>query len=396
MTFVPCTVSEWCGIGARLWDMVRQCGETQVQTTFINGTEMSDETLTVAPSSTGLCLILGNITKPWEDSSLTGRIANLRAFQVPNFENQLILPIVWVRPGSWGAWQGLIIAEGERLSKKYAHAAVDVQDRSVQLHSQVEEAHNNLSVREDNIAVAGSLFAERECALAGREQQLEATRAQLKDREARISAKEAQQAAWEAETAAREEAPATRRGLANGPVARQGRIWRYQKTTLKASLDGCGRAVTHGPTNSGAREGRQAIPPDVSEQFWVTTFLSLDAFALQYFSLDDHSATEEERRNFRAFDVTTWAPRIWDEGVSGDFLDLRGAYNYWKRADDQAQLLFDSLVAWMCAVSGAGSHRSLHEFGKDPTAGIPDAAHDGIRPRHPALQHLRPTLHRRS
>ncbi|KAF8277257.1 hypothetical protein TcYC6_0015930 [Trypanosoma cruzi] len=91
---VPYTASEWCDIGARLWDMVCQRGETQVQITFINGTEMSDETLTVAPSSTGLCLILGNITKPWEDSSLIGHIANLRAFQLPNFENQLILPIV--------------------------------------------------------------------------------------------------------------------------------------------------------------------------------------------------------------------------------------------------------------------------------------------------------------
>ncbi|RNF14708.1 hypothetical protein TcG_07643, partial [Trypanosoma cruzi] len=78
----------------RLWDLVRQCGETRVQTKFINGHHMSDETLTVAPSSTGLCLILGNATKPWEDSSLTGRIASPRAFRVPNFEHQLILPIV--------------------------------------------------------------------------------------------------------------------------------------------------------------------------------------------------------------------------------------------------------------------------------------------------------------
>ncbi|RNC59784.1 putative surface protease GP63 [Trypanosoma cruzi] len=99
-----------------------------------------------------------------------------------------------------------------------------------------------------------------------------------------------------------------------------------------------------------ARERRQIIPPDVSGQFRVTTFLSLDAFALQHFTLDDHSATGKEERMFRAFGVTTWAPRIWDEGVSGVFLDLRGAYNYWQRADDQAQLLFDSLVAWIGAL----------------------------------------------
>ncbi|KAF8296324.1 hypothetical protein TcG_07675 [Trypanosoma cruzi] len=94
MALVPYAVSEWCDIGARLWDLVRQFGDTRVQTTVINGHHMSDETLTVAPSSTGLCLILGNATKPWEDSSLTGHIANLRAFQLPNFEHQLILPIM--------------------------------------------------------------------------------------------------------------------------------------------------------------------------------------------------------------------------------------------------------------------------------------------------------------
>ncbi|RNC41151.1 selenocysteine-tRNA-specific elongation factor [Trypanosoma cruzi] len=53
---------------------------------------------------------------------------------------------------------------------------------------------------------------------------------------------------------------------------------------------------------------------------------------------------------FRAFDVTTWAPLIWDEGVSGVVLGLRGAYNYWQQADDQAQLVVDSLFAWMCAL----------------------------------------------
>ncbi|KAF8291243.1 dispersed gene family protein 1 (DGF-1), putative [Trypanosoma cruzi] len=53
---------------------------------------------------------------------------------------------------------------------------------------------------------------------------------------------------------------------------------------------------------------------------------------------------------FRAFGVTTWARRIWDEGVPGVVFNLRGAYNYWQRADDQAQLSFDSLAAWIGAV----------------------------------------------
>ncbi|RNC57295.1 selenocysteine-tRNA-specific elongation factor [Trypanosoma cruzi] len=99
-----------------------------------------------------------------------------------------------------------------------------------------------------------------------------------------------------------------------------------------------------------ARERRQVIPPDVSGQFRVTTFLSLDAFALQHFSLDNHSATEEEGRMFRAFGVTTCAPRIWDEGASGVFVDFGGAHDHWKRADDQAQLLFDCLFAWIGAL----------------------------------------------
>ncbi|EKF98832.1 dispersed gene family protein 1 (DGF-1), putative, partial [Trypanosoma cruzi] len=90
--------------------------------------------------------------------------------------------------------------------------------------------------------------------------------------------------------------------------------------------------------------------PDVSGQLWVTTFSSLDAFALLHFLLEANSGAELEGRIFRAFDVTTWAPCVWDEGVSGVFLDLRGAYNYWQGADDQAQLDFDNLVAWMCAL----------------------------------------------
>ncbi|EKF99643.1 surface protease GP63, putative [Trypanosoma cruzi] len=111
-----------------------------------------------------------------------------------------------------------------------------------------------------------------------------------------------------------------------------------------------GGASSRTAWRSPARERRQVIPPDVSGQRWVTTFPSLDAFALQHFILDDRSAAEEEGRMFRAFGVTTWAPRIWNEGVSGVFLDLRGAYNYWKRAEDQAQIDFDNLAVWIGAL----------------------------------------------
>ncbi|KAF8300005.1 hypothetical protein TcYC6_0062210 [Trypanosoma cruzi] len=166
---------------------------------------------------TGLRSVSRNIAKPWEDSSLTGHVANLRAPQVPNFETQVLPPIVWVRPGSLGASKGTSSLEG-LFSTEYARAIADAQNRGAQLHSRVEEAHNNLSVCKSNIALTDGLLAERECALAGGEQQLETANAQLQDREARVSAREAQQAAWEAETAGREEVPTSRRGPTDGPV----------------------------------------------------------------------------------------------------------------------------------------------------------------------------------
>ncbi|RNC48743.1 putative glycine dehydrogenase, putative,glycine cleavage system P-protein [Trypanosoma cruzi] len=175
MTLVPHTPSEWCDIGARLWDMVCQCGETQAQLTFINGNQMSDETVTVAPSSTGLCLFHGPVSKAWQDSTLVGHIANLRAPQIPNSETHALLPAMGAAR-ELGHQQGLITAERERLNFDYANAVADVQNRNAQLNSQVEEAHHNLLVRESNIAGAGNQVLELQ-------QQLEADRAQLRERE---------------------------------------------------------------------------------------------------------------------------------------------------------------------------------------------------------------------
>ncbi|RNC54951.1 hypothetical protein TcCL_ESM07590 [Trypanosoma cruzi] len=110
MAFVPYTHSEWCDIDSRLWDMVCQCGETQVQMMFINGDQMSDETLPVAASSTGLCLFHGPTSKAWQDSTLIGNIANLRATQIPNLETQALLPAMGVAR-ELGHQQGLITAE---------------------------------------------------------------------------------------------------------------------------------------------------------------------------------------------------------------------------------------------------------------------------------------------
>ncbi|EKG05168.1 hypothetical protein TCSYLVIO_003761 [Trypanosoma cruzi] len=175
MALVPYTPSEWCDIGARLWEMVCQCGETQVQMTFIDGNQMPDETLTVAASSTGLCLFHGPVSKAWQDSTLVGHIANLRAPQIPNFETQALLPAMGAARGL-GHQQGLITAERERLNFDYANAVEEVQNRNAQLNSQFQEAHINLSVRESNIAGAGDQVLELQ-------QQLEADRAQLRERE---------------------------------------------------------------------------------------------------------------------------------------------------------------------------------------------------------------------
>ncbi|KAF8301882.1 hypothetical protein TcYC6_0050520 [Trypanosoma cruzi] len=220
MALVPYTPSEWCDIGARLWDMLCQCGETQVQMAFINGNQVSDETLTVAASSTGSRLFHGPISKAWQDSIIIGNIANLRAPPIPNFETQALLPAMGAAR-ELGHQQGLITAERERLNFDYANAVANVQNRNAQLKSQVEAAHINLSVRESNIAGAGDQVLELQ-------QQLENTRAQLREREfnlgrltAQLQEREArhnaQQPARDAETAGRDDALATRH-VVNGGV----------------------------------------------------------------------------------------------------------------------------------------------------------------------------------
>ncbi|EKG06107.1 hypothetical protein TCSYLVIO_002809 [Trypanosoma cruzi] len=185
-------------------------------------TEMSDETLTVAPSSTGLCLFHGPISKARQDSTLIGHIANLRAPQIPNFEKQVLLPAMGAAR-ELGHQQGLITAERERLNFDYANAVAEVQNRNAQLNSQAEEAHIKLSVGESTIAGAGNQVLELQ-------RQLEAARAQLREREfnlgrltgqlqEREARHNAQQTALYAETAGRDEASATRHVANDGVTA---------------------------------------------------------------------------------------------------------------------------------------------------------------------------------
>ncbi|RNC39977.1 helicase-like protein [Trypanosoma cruzi] len=336
MTLVPYTPSEWCDIGARLWDMVCQCGDTQVQMTFINGNQMEDETLTVAASSTGLCLLHGPISKAWQDSTLIGHIANLRAPQIPNFETQALMPAMGaVR--ELGHQQGLITAERERLNIDYANAVADVENRNAQLNSQVEEAHHNLSVRESTIAGAGNQVLELR-------QQLEADRAQLREREFNLGVLTGQfqerearlnalQTARDAETAGRDESPATRHAVNDGVTTLP------HQTNILMAGGVPSSAARHSSAAHGRPHGKAARP-----HFHPSTPSPSSTSPL------DARLPMEEERGFCAFDVTTWPSRVWNEGASGVVIDLRCAYQCWQQDNEQVKLAFGNLVEWIGAL----------------------------------------------
>ncbi|RNC38824.1 helicase-like protein [Trypanosoma cruzi] len=343
MALVPYTPSEWCGIGSRLWDMVCQCGATQVQMTFINGNQMSDETLIVAASSTGLCLFHGPTSKAWQDSTLIGHIANLLALQIPNFETQALLPAMGAAR-ELGHQQGLITAERERLNIDYANAVADVQNRNAQLNSEVEEAHINLSVRESNIAGAGNHVLELQ-------QQLEAAHAQLREREfnlgrltgqlqEREARHNAQQPARDAETAGRDESPATRH------VADDGVSTLPHRTDVLMAGGVPSSAARHSSAARRCPHGNVGRP-----HFHPSTPLPSRTSPLEA------QSPMEEDRIFCAFDVTMWPTRIWNEGTSGVVFDLRCTYQCWQQEEEQVKLAFDNLVEWIGVLEG----------GQDPT-----------------------------
>ncbi|KAF8297675.1 hypothetical protein TcYC6_0079360 [Trypanosoma cruzi] len=81
-------------------------------------------------------------------------------------------------------------------------------------------------------------------------------------------------------------------------------------------------------------------------------------------SLENDSGPENQLLHFLAFDVTTWVPRVWNEGISGVLLvDPRCTYSYyWHQADAQVQVAFDGLV----------SCRRALEIDRDPTDQLMD------------------------
>ncbi|RNF23251.1 helicase-like protein [Trypanosoma cruzi] len=333
MSLVPYTPSEWCDIGARLWEMVCQCGETQVQMTFIDGNHMSDETPTVSESPTGLCLLHGPVSKARQDSTLVGHIASLRAFQIPNFETQALLPAMGAAR-ELGHQQGLITAERKRLNFGYANAVAEVQNRNAQRNSRVEEAHIKLSVRESNITGAGNQVLELR-------KQLEAARAQLREREfnlgvltgqfqEREARLNAQQNARDAETAGRDESPATRH-VANDGVT----TLPHQTNNLMAG------GVPSSATRRGSAAHRRPHDNAARPHFHPSTPLPSRTSPL------DARLPVEEDRSFCAFDVTTWPSRVWNEGASGVIIDLRCAYQCWQQDDEQVKRAFGNSFEWV-------------------------------------------------
>ncbi|RNC46977.1 helicase-like protein [Trypanosoma cruzi] len=342
MTLVPYTPSEWCDIGARLWDMVCQCGETQVQMTFINGNQLSDETLTVAPSSTGLCLLMdlslkhGRVLLSLDILRIYGRLRSL-------ILRQALLPAMGAAR-ELGHQQGLITAERERLNFDYANAVADVQNRNAQLNSQFQEAHHNLSVRESNIAGAGNQDLEPQ-------QQLEADRAQLRELEfnlgrltAQLQEREArhnaQQTVRDAETAVRGESPATRH------VANDGGTTIPHQTDILMAGGMPSSAARHSSAAYRRPHGNVGRP-----HFHPSTPLPSRTSPL------DARLPMEEDRGFCAFDVTTWPSRAWNEGASGVIIDLRCAHQCRQQDNEQVKLAFGNLLEWIGALEG----------GQDPT-----------------------------
>ncbi|KAF8284162.1 hypothetical protein TcBrA4_0060320 [Trypanosoma cruzi] len=87
-------------------DLVRQHDDAPVQLAFIDEDRPLDAAVIVAATMTCLRLISAKIAMHWEESTVAGHFADRRAFQVPNFDAQVLLPIVWGQPGSWGASKG--------------------------------------------------------------------------------------------------------------------------------------------------------------------------------------------------------------------------------------------------------------------------------------------------
>ncbi|RNC36089.1 helicase-like protein [Trypanosoma cruzi] len=143
----------------------------------------------------------------------------------------------------------------------------------------------------------------------------------------------------------RDEAPATRRGLADGPVARL----YTAKDGVPAQSHQTHLLMAGGMPISALRQSprgqrRPVIPPTSRDNVGGPHFLPSMPLPSFTSPLGNTSCPEEEKRQSSAFDVTMWPLRVWNNGSSGVVFDIRGAYNYWERTEDQTKLSFDPLV----------------------------------------------------
>ncbi|RNC38396.1 ubiquitin hydrolase, putative,cysteine peptidase, Clan CA, family C19, partial [Trypanosoma cruzi] len=93
------------------------------------------------------------------------------------------------------------------------------------------------------------------------------------------------------------------------------------------------------------------------------------------FPLEHGFGAEDQVLHFLALDVNTWAPRVWNDVVSGVLVDLRCAYGYyWHRGDAHAQIAIDGFVSCRRALEiDREPTDQFMDFGRALPQDFPDA-----------------------
>ncbi|KAF8287394.1 hypothetical protein TcYC6_0033880 [Trypanosoma cruzi] len=128
------------------------------------------------------------------------------------------------------------------------------------------------------------------------------------------------------------------------------RQWRKYTSKSTASFDGLGRvSIRVSPTNLTWERDGGSTPRCLRPIRETNFFLLLSPPTVH---LEEDSGSEGRVLHFLALEVTTWAPRVWNEGISKVAVDLRSAYSYkcLHQADAQVQPAFDGLVLCRCAL----------------------------------------------
>ncbi|EKF38961.1 hypothetical protein MOQ_000822 [Trypanosoma cruzi marinkellei] len=97
------------------------------------------------------------------------------------------------------------------------------------------------------------------------------------------------------------------------------------KTTPNASLDGCGRAVTDGPTKSGTR-GTAGYSPDVSRQFLFDHISVPRCLCLPAHPPGTAIPVQKKRNEGSAHSTSPLGPRLYGMSASPELFSTSGAY----------------------------------------------------------------------